>query len=102
MNRMTTLVVVSLAAFNINHYPSVTWTGSTIVYPYKNTSLPELELGASIFVKANKNLWRASDEFNLTRSNFTDENYDLGIWDGEKILISVCLFDKNRTFPAHV
>jgi prenylcysteine oxidase/farnesylcysteine lyase len=35
---------------------------STIVYPYDNSSLPELELGASIFVEANKNLWRASDE----------------------------------------
>ncbi|TFK36786.1 Prenylcysteine lyase-domain-containing protein [Crucibulum laeve] len=61
---------------------------STVVYPYENTSLPELELGASIFVKANKNLWRASDEFNLTRRSFGAEDYETGIWDGEKILLS--------------
>lgn len=63
-------------------------TGSTVVYPYGNTSLPAVELGASIFVKANKNLWRAADEFNLTRRDFRDEN-GLGIWDGEKLLFTV-------------
>ncbi|KAF9479736.1 FAD/NAD(P)-binding domain-containing protein [Pholiota conissans] len=61
---------------------------STIVYPYNDSSLPELELGASIFVEANKNLWRASDEFNLTRRNFREENYETGIWDGEELLFS--------------
>lgn len=91
MNRPITLVVVSFVALDANRFHSAKWTGSTTVYPYENTSLPELELGASIFVKANKNLWRASDEFDLTRLNFTDENNDLGIWDGEKILITVCL-----------
>ena len=63
--------------------------GSTVVYPYDNSSLPELELGASIFVEANQNLWRASDEFNLTRRDFQDENYESGIWDGQNILFSV-------------
>nr|BAH22596.1 hypothetical protein [Pholiota nameko] len=61
---------------------------STIVYPYNDSSLPELELGASIFVEANKNLWRASDEFNLTRRNFHSEDYEAGIWDGKELLFS--------------
>ena len=64
-------------------------SGSTVVYPYDNASLPELELGASIFVEANHNLWRASDEFNLTRRDFQDEDYESGIWDGQNILFSV-------------
>ncbi|KAJ7101021.1 Prenylcysteine lyase-domain-containing protein [Mycena crocata] len=61
---------------------------STIVYPYGNTSYPAVELGASIFVKANKNMWRAVEEFNLTRRDFRDENDGLGIWDGEKLLFT--------------
>ncbi|CAK5279586.1 unnamed protein product [Mycena citricolor] len=59
--------------------------GRTVVYPYDNKSFPAVELGASIFVKANKNMWRAVDEFNLTRRDFKEEQ-GLGIWDGEKIL----------------
>ena len=59
------------------------------MYPYDNSSLPELELGASIFVEANQNLWRASDEFNLTRRNFAGETYESAIWDGQNILFSV-------------
>jgi len=58
------------------------------VYPYGNTSLPPLELGASIFVSANKNLWRASDEFNLTRSDF-ETGSTTGIWDGEQFIFTV-------------
>ncbi|KAK2461697.1 hypothetical protein APHAL10511_006160 [Amanita phalloides] len=63
---------------------------STIVYPYANTSLSPLELGASIFVKANKNLWRATEEFNLTRRNFEGQgkDYEIGVWDGENIVVS--------------
>lgn len=68
---------------------SLTAPGSTTVYPYNDTSLPEIELGASIFVKANKNLWRATDEFNLTRRTFKDDDYETGIWDGEKFLLTV-------------
>ncbi|KAG6866235.1 hypothetical protein C0991_006822 [Blastosporella zonata] len=60
---------------------------SITVYPYDNTSLPPLELGASIFVAANKNLWRASDEFNLSRRLF-DEGGRTSIWDGEEILFT--------------
>lgn len=64
--------------------------GSTVVYPYENSSLPPLELGASIFVEANKNLWRASDEFNLTRDPF-EQGGETGVWDGEKLILSVSL-----------
>jgi hypothetical protein len=63
--------------------------GSTVVYPYSNSSLPPLELGASIFVPANKNLWRAAEEFNLTREDNVDD--DVGIWDGDKLLVSVSI-----------
>jgi prenylcysteine oxidase/farnesylcysteine lyase len=58
------------------------------VHPYENPGLPALELGASIFVEANKNLWRASEEFNLTRSNF-DQGGGTGVWDGTEIILSV-------------
>ncbi|KAF8349812.1 Prenylcysteine lyase-domain-containing protein [Amanita rubescens] len=61
---------------------------STVVYPYENESLIPVELGASIFVKANKNLWRATEEFNLTRRDFKELNYEIGIWDGEAIVVS--------------
>lgn len=52
-----------------------------------------IELGASIFVEINRNMWRASDEFNLTRYGFTnredDDEGELGFWDGEKFIITV-------------
>ncbi|KZT23798.1 FAD/NAD(P)-binding domain-containing protein [Neolentinus lepideus HHB14362 ss-1] len=62
---------------------------STVVYPYNNTQLKPVELGASIFVKNNKNLWRASQEFNLTRFNFEDDDDETGIWDGEKFVLTL-------------
>ncbi|KAF9270773.1 hypothetical protein L218DRAFT_889560 [Marasmius fiardii PR-910] len=62
---------------------------STTVQPYDDPSLPPVELGASIFVKANKNLWRATEVFNLTLKSFKDEDGDTGIWDGEKILLTM-------------
>lgn len=65
---------------------------STIVYPYNDTTLPPVELGGSIFVKANKNMWRASEEFNLTRRNFDDPNSTMGVWDGSSMLFSVSSF----------
>ncbi|KAH8079076.1 FAD/NAD(P)-binding domain-containing protein [Cristinia sonorae] len=50
-----------------------------------------MELGASIFVRANKNLWRATEEFNLTRTGFTgdDDGDETGIWDGEKFVFTM-------------
>ncbi|KAI0005435.1 FAD/NAD-P-binding domain-containing protein [Russula compacta] len=59
---------------------------STTVYPYNNTAYEPVELGASIFVKANKNLRRAVDEFNLSLYGFNDEDGGMTIWDGERIL----------------
>ncbi|KDQ15081.1 hypothetical protein BOTBODRAFT_145345 [Botryobasidium botryosum FD-172 SS1] len=61
---------------------------STVVYPHNDeNNLPVTELGASIFVKANRNLMRAAKEFNLTLMDFQDEGDSLGIWDGENFLL---------------
>jgi prenylcysteine oxidase/farnesylcysteine lyase len=48
-----------------------------------------VELGASIFVNANKNLQRATREFDLSLYGFEDEDGALGIWDGEQFLYTV-------------
>lgn len=63
--------------------------GSTTVYPYNNTAYEPVELGASIFVGVNKNMWRASLEFNLSHYGFEDGNGGMAIWDGERVLITV-------------
>ncbi|KAF9229709.1 FAD/NAD(P)-binding domain-containing protein [Gyrodon lividus] len=60
---------------------------STTVYPYNDSTYAPIELGASIFVDANKNLMRASKEFNLSLSDFTNEFADTGIWDGSKFVL---------------
>lgn len=64
-------------------------TGSTIVYPHDNKTLSPLELGASIFVQANKNMMRAAEEFNFDLNAFEDEGNSIGIWDGQKIRFTV-------------
>ncbi|KAG5650639.1 hypothetical protein H0H81_011522 [Sphagnurus paluster] len=76
-------------AVEIDVFERETYIGgrSTIVYPYSNTSLPHLELGASIFVPANKNILRASYEFNLTYKEF-DQGGKTGVWNGEELLFS--------------
>jgi hypothetical protein len=60
---------------------------STVAYPYDNESYPAIELGASIFVPANKNLWKAAKHFNLTLQSMhggDDEEADgMAIWNGE-------------------
>ncbi|KAI1792233.1 FAD/NAD(P)-binding domain-containing protein [Ganoderma leucocontextum] len=63
---------------------------STTVYPYDDPSLEPHELGASIFVKANKNMWRAVDEFGLERVKFDgdDDEGVMGIWDGHEFLLT--------------
>ena len=58
------------------------------MYPYDNTTFPAVELGASIFVPANKNLWRAADEFNLTRHG-EKKAPSIGIWDGTQFILTV-------------
>ncbi|TCD60722.1 hypothetical protein EIP91_009628 [Steccherinum ochraceum] len=65
---------------------------STVVHPHEDSSLVPMELGASIFVRANKNLWRATHEFNLTRVDFEDaevQDDETGIWDGEEFVLRV-------------
>ncbi|ESK98241.1 prenylcysteine lyase [Moniliophthora roreri MCA 2997] len=75
----------------VDVYEKASYIGgrTTTVYPHDNKSLPAVELGASIFVKANKNLWRAAETFNLTLNNFDDEDDHMGIWDGEKLILDV-------------
>ena len=64
--------------------------GSTTVHPYNDPTLSPIELGASIFVKANKNLWRATDEFGLERLKYDgDDNEVMGIWDGQEFVLTV-------------
>lgn len=64
--------------------------GSTTVQPHDDPSLAPVELGASIFVKVNKNLWRASEEFDLERIVFGDEaNAIMGLWNGEEFVLTV-------------
>ena len=64
--------------------------GSITVQPYGDRELEPMELGGSIFVEANKNLWRASDEFGLERVDFEESSETLGIWDGTQFLLTVC------------
>lgn len=59
------------------------------MHPYNNTAYEPVELGASIFVRVNKNMWRATKEFNFSRYGFEDEDGDMAIWDGEQILFTV-------------
>ena len=61
------------------------------MYPHNDSSLHPLELGASIFVKANKNLVRASQHFSLNLSKF-DTGVSVAIWDGENIRFAVGIF----------
>ncbi|KAI0729978.1 FAD/NAD(P)-binding domain-containing protein [Fomitopsis betulina] len=61
---------------------------STVVYPYNNTEYEPVELGASIFVENNKNMWRATEEFGLERIVFGDDNNVMGIWDGKEFVLT--------------
>jgi len=70
-------------------------TGSTVVYPYNNTTLKPVELGASIFVDVNKNLVRAAKEFNLDVISLEGKE-QLGIWDGSTVLVTV------RVYPSGI
>lgn len=77
--------------FEVDVYEKSNYIGgrSTVVYPHDDTTLAPIELGASIFVKPNKNLWRASEEFNLSRRAFRDDSIELGIWDGQNLRIQL-------------
>lgn len=45
-----------------------------------------VELGASIFVSANRNLQKAARIFNLTLTPHIGENGDMSVWDGENFV----------------
>jgi prenylcysteine oxidase/farnesylcysteine lyase len=62
--------------------------GSTTVHPYNNTAYGPVELGASIFVNANKNMLRAVNEFKFSVEPF-GQNQTEAIWDGEEIVYTV-------------
>ncbi|TBU28194.1 FAD/NAD(P)-binding domain-containing protein [Dichomitus squalens] len=76
----------------IDVYDKNTYIGgrSTTVHPYDDPTLEPHELGASIFIKANKNMWRAVDEFGLERVGFSGEDEDdvMGIWDGHEFVLT--------------
>lgn len=76
---------------------------STVIYPFHgeyedndgSTSprMPAIELGASIFVPANKNMWKAVEEFNLTLqdghgggSNSEEDVGGVSVWNGEQFV----------------
>lgn len=59
------------------------------MHPYNDASLPAQELGASIFVSANKYLMKATAEFNLTLRYLEDEDDNFGLWDGKQFLVTV-------------
>ncbi|KZT56023.1 FAD/NAD(P)-binding domain-containing protein [Calocera cornea HHB12733] len=59
---------------------------STVVYPFGDTTLAPIELGASIFVDANKHMVRALSEWNLSTVPFDDAEY-VGIWDGDEFAV---------------
>ncbi|KAG9004826.1 hypothetical protein FRB90_010688 [Tulasnella sp. 427] len=60
---------------------------SITVHPYDDPSLPAEELGASIFVSANKNLFRAAREFGLEFADSFDGD-DVTVWNGEEVLFT--------------
>ena len=57
--------------------------------PYDDPTLPQIELGASIFVDANKNIMRAVEEFKLPIKSNGDPANGMGIWDGEEFVVEV-------------
>ncbi len=105
MRRVVTLVVVGIfLSFNKSTPPHIFCLllngvsgiviGSIVVYPYDDPSYPAVELGASIFVDANRNMMRAVKEFNLTLAPFRkgEDDSDMGIWDGSRFVLRVILF----------
>jgi hypothetical protein len=60
-----------------------------VVHPYSDKNLTALEVGASIFIKANKNLMRAAREFEFELVDFDKkEHSDFGVYDGEKFVVT--------------
>ncbi|KZT02930.1 uncharacterized protein LAESUDRAFT_762360 [Laetiporus sulphureus 93-53] len=61
---------------------------STVVYPYDSKELQPIELSTSVFVEANKNLWRAIGEFDIEKIDFGKDDNVMGLWDGSQILLT--------------
>ncbi|CAE6398946.1 unnamed protein product [Rhizoctonia solani] len=62
---------------------------STTVRPYDDATIPTVELGASIYVDANKNIARAVKEFNLFTVEYGDESEEIGIWNGNEFVLTL-------------
>ncbi|KAI9057359.1 FAD/NAD(P)-binding domain-containing protein [Trametes sanguinea] len=62
---------------------------STVAQPYGVPELNPVELGGTVFVEANKNLWRATDEFELERVPYDNASDTIGIWDGQEFALTV-------------
>lgn len=60
---------------------------TAVVHAYDDENLPAIELGASIFADVNKNLQRASKQFNLETGAKLGEDGITGVWDGQQFLI---------------
>lgn len=82
---------VNITIFERNNYIG----GRSTAIPIKGDySLGTIELGASIFVEANKNLMLATERFGLNRTTLTSleeqvsakNRPGLGVWNGEKFL----------------
>ncbi|MCJ1442486.1 MAG: hypothetical protein MMC23_002981 [Stictis urceolatum] len=79
---------------NITVYERSNYVGgrSTTVDAYDDPSMP-LELGASIFVKVNKNLVTAAEDFGLSYAESEKASADegdlaLGVWDGKEFVFT--------------
>ncbi|KAI9474051.1 MAG: Prenylcysteine lyase-domain-containing protein [Benjaminiella poitrasii] len=88
---------ISITIFDRKDYVG----GRSTTVPIKgDASLGTIELGASIFVEANKNLMKATDKFGLKRTKLTSNEVDdtninvkrkdnrpgLGVWDGKQFV----------------
>ncbi|KAH8823910.1 hypothetical protein DL96DRAFT_1713276 [Flagelloscypha sp. PMI_526] len=72
-------VNIDIDTFKKSHYNGGRSTG--VIHPYDDTSYQPVELGASIFVEANKNLCQVADKFGHIRgpNEGDSEIYDVGI-----------------------
>lgn len=61
---------------------------SIVVHPYNDPSLGTEELGGSVFVRANKNMFRATEEFGLNVTDLSREDDDMTVWDGDQVILT--------------
>ncbi|TXT11838.1 uncharacterized protein COLE_02248 [Cutaneotrichosporon oleaginosum] len=61
---------------------------STVVYPHGDTNLRPVELGASIFVEANRNLVKAAKLFGLDVVDPEFGDTGVAVWDGTQFLFT--------------